>query len=313
MDYNIKLIITFITSLILSFLFIKIYLRKKRIVNNKLREELIHNKNKASTPVGGFLFIASTFTSLLIIDYKIFFDKRVFPLIFLALIYFILGFIDDYKKRKSYKGLSAMIRMLVEVISAFIFLNFIDINEYIFHLPNNSFIYIGSILILLIPLIIFATTNAINLTDGMDGLLSFLFTIAYLPFLLMALLKKEQNLALFMISLYGSLLAFLCFNIHPASIFMGDQGSLFLGAVFSSSAFILNLEYLLPISGLLFVFETLSVIIQVSYFHLFKKRVFLMSPIHHHYEMKGVKEWKVVYGFILIQLIMLIISLMLIL
>ena len=131
MDYNIKLIITFFLSLILSFLFIKIYLRKKRIVNNKLREELIHNKNKASTPVGGFLFIASTFISLLIIDYKIFFDERVFPLIFLALIYFILGFIDDYKKRKSYKGLSAMIRMLVEVISAFIFLKFIDINEYI--------------------------------------------------------------------------------------------------------------------------------------------------------------------------------------
>ena len=316
MNINLKIILVFITSMILSYIFIKRYIIKAKNKNVLYlqREELINKETKSKTPQGGGkYFILSSLLSLLIIDYKVLIDKNVLLILIPSIIFFVLGLIDDIKKRKTYKGLSPLLRAIVEIIVSFIFLYYSPLNNsFVFHLPNNNYIYLGSIFIILIPLIVFGSTNAINLSDGMDGLLSFLFSLSILPILLKSLYLENYNIALLLISLYGSLFSFLRFNIHPASVFMGDEGSLFLGGIFAFSSLLLNLEYLMPISGFIFVVETVSVILQVIYFNIRKKRIFLMSPLHHHFEMKGVKEWKIVFMFILIQMVCLIISISLI-
>lgn len=315
MNIYFKLLLVFFLSSILSYFFIKIFLlkiTKKNYILNQ-REELLNKENKSQIKVGGICFIVASILSLLFVDYNILLDKNVQIILLPSIIFYILGLIDDYLKRKTYKGLSATIRAVSEIIIAFIFIYYLPLDEYIFHLPFNNYVYLGSIIVIIIPIIIFGTTNSLNLTDGMDGLLSFLFIFSSLPIMLKSLLINEHNISLLLISIYGSLISFLRFNIHPAKLFMGDQGSLFLGGLFAFSCFVLKIEYILPISGLIYVIETISVIIQVISFNVFNKRVFLMSPLHHHYEIKGVKEWKIVYMFILVQIILMIVSICLIL
>ena len=141
------------------------------------------------------------------------------------------------------------------------------------------------------------TTNAVNLTDGLDGLASGAMAVASLGFAAVCLYFNKANLAIYSFACFGACLAFLKFNYHPAKVFMGDTGSLALGGVLAGLGILTKTELLLIILGGLFVIETLSVIIQVTSFKTTGKRVFLMSPIHHHFELKGWSETRVVMTF----------------
>ena len=142
-----------------------------------------------------------------------------------------------------------------------------------------------------------AASNAVNLTDGIDGLAGGTSIIAFLAFLLLASLEGMQDIVLFCGTMIGAIFGFLIFNHHPARVFMGDVGSLSLGAALAAAAILTKAELYLVIIGGVFVLEALSVIIQVISYRLTGKRVLLMAPLHHHFEMKGWSEWQVVTGF----------------
>ena len=152
-------------------------------------------------------------------------------------------------------------------------------------------------------------SNAVNLTDGQDGLCAGTSLIAIAPFVIFALLQKNNDLAMFLLAVSGALLGYLRFNIHPAKIFMGDTGSLAIGGLLAASAMILKQEILLVLIGGVFVMELLSVVIQVTSFKATGKRVFRMSPLHHHFELGGMKETNVVLMFWCIGLIFAVVGL----
>ena len=140
-------------------------------------------------------------------------------------------------------------------------------------------------------------SNAVNLTDGLDGLCAGTSIIAIAPFVIFALLQENKDLAMLLLAVCGSLLGYLRFNVHPAKIFMGDTGSLAIGGLLAASAMILKQELLLVVIGGVFVMELLSVVIQVTSYKATKKRVFRMAPLHHHFELGGMKETQVVLMF----------------
>jgi phospho-N-acetylmuramoyl-pentapeptide-transferase len=141
------------------------------------------------------------------------------------------------------------------------------------------------------------TSNAVNLTDGLDGLVSGTAAIAFGAYAVLAYNQHQMDVAIFSIAVVGAVLGFLVFNAHPAKVFMGDTGSLALGGALAAIAIVTHLEILLVIIGGIFVIETLSVMIQVASFKATGKRVFKMSPLHHHYELSGWSEWRVVVTF----------------
>ncbi|XVK33476.1 phospho-N-acetylmuramoyl-pentapeptide-transferase [Pectinatus haikarae] len=218
--------------------------------------------------------------------------------------YFIIGFIDDYIKvvLKRNLGLKARQKFLAQLFIALlatywgIHSGVLDTSLWLPILNMN--INIGLLYYVLVWLVFVGTTNAINLTDGLDGLAAGSVAIASFIYALICIYLAKYDLAVFCLSCTGALVAFLKFNQHPARIFMGDTGSLALGGVISAVAVLTHTEILLIIIGGLFVIEALSVIIQVISFRCRNgKRVFLMSPLHHHFELKGWPEIKVVRNF----------------
>jgi phospho-N-acetylmuramoyl-pentapeptide-transferase len=154
---------------------------------------------------------------------------------------------------------------------------------------------------LLMVLVIVGTTNAVNLSDGLDGLAAGAGGIALLVYTAIAFLEREYDLAIICGAMVGAIVGFLWFNSHPAQVFMGDTGALAIGGVLAVAAILTKTELLLPIIGGIFVIEALSVMIQYGFFKLTKKRVFKMAPIHHHFELSGWEENKVVVRFWIIQ------------
>jgi phospho-N-acetylmuramoyl-pentapeptide-transferase len=154
-----------------------------------------------------------------------------------------------------------------------------------------------------VVIMLFATTNAVNFTDGVDGLLSGTGAVAFAAFTFLALQASEHESAVFSASMIGALLGFLVFNAHPAKVFMGDAGSLGIGGGIAAVAILTKTEILLILIGGVFVIEMLSVILQVGSFKLRGKRIFKMSPIHHHFELSGWSEWRVVTTFWLVGII----------
>lgn len=297
----IYVILCFLFSFFISFFIIKFILKRKSRGQVERDFALKSHKLKEGTPtMGGIAIVSSIFLSSIVFCFDLLFDLKAISLLFITIIYFFIGFFDDYLKikRNSYEGLKGIYRLLLEIFTVFLLILYI--NTYI-----NRFSYIeiklldlviptGVFLLFLIILIVVGVSNSVNLTDGLDGLASGMMLTSITPFILIALMNNEFNIALILISLVGSLSAFLIFNIHPAKIFMGDCGSLSLGALISFSGILLK-EYLtLFIACSFFIFETISVIIQVIYYKKTKKRIFLMAPFHHHLEKKGVPEWKIV-------------------
>lgn len=223
--------------------------------------------------------------------------------LFVMLGHFVIGFIDDYIKvvLKRNLGLRAWQKLLGQLIMAAVvtFISTEILNEEMtLWIPGvNIYVNIGAAYYVLSFLVLVGTTNAVNLTDGLDGLAAGTVMIASLVYILICLHHAQYALAMFSGSIAAACMGFLRFNSHPAEVFMGDTGSLALGGALAALAILTKTELLLVIVGGVFVMEALSVIIQVISFKTTGKRVFLMSPIHHHFELKGWSESKVVLTF----------------
>ena len=275
------------------------------------------HENKNGTPtMGGLFFIASSSLVFLFLGgYK---SKVALVSLSIGLAYMIVGFLDDYIKIK-YKrneGLKAYQKIIFQlgvaiVAGVFAYKNGITI----FYLPFiNAEVNLQIVTIPTVVIIFLAITNSVNLTDGLDGLAGQV-SVVYLIFLIaLTILQCEKfsvlylsveeyaNLQLLCACLIGSILGFLAFNVSKASVFMGDTGSLSIGGFIGAiSIFSLN-SFFIPIIGIMFVISSISVIIQVLYFKKTRKRVFLMAPLHHHFQLKGYSEAKISYVYVLISI-----------
>jgi len=282
------------------------------------------HQEKASTPtMGGIVFIGSTIiASLLSIKFSnLYAIGAVLTLFFFSLI----GFQDDFakiKKSENLAGLKARTKLALQIFSALIvalFLCFVANFNTDFYVPflKHPLFDMGAYSLALWILVIVATSNAVNLTDGLDGLATVPSIVALSTFSIIIyfighikvsayLLLPHYNVGEVVIiasALIGSLFAFLWHNCHPAEVFMGDSGSLAIGALLGYLSIISKSEVLLILIGSIFVIETLSVILQVGSFKLRKKRIFLMAPIHHHFEMKNWAENKIIVRFWIIAIL----------
>ena len=279
------------------------WFRKKKLGQIVRREGLKTHYCKNGTPTcGGIIFVISS-TLIFIVYASILRYPPLYVIIILMplVLYSIIGFIDDGLIIKEGKndGLKANFKVLLEIIWASIYfylylkLNNNTIVKFFNYSLDLKFLY--GVLVLLMFV---SSTNSFNITDGVDGLSGGLMVICLISVIILAGYKNNQALVLFSLILLGSLLSYLCYNFGGAKIFMGDSGSLALGATLANMFILLKMELLLIISGIVFIIETLSVIVQVIYFKLTKgKRIFLMSPIHHHFELKGLNEKKIDYLF----------------
>jgi len=259
---------------------------------------------KAGIPTMGGVIILSALTATILIFVGD--NSQALLCLGVTLGYGLIGFIDDFiivvKKRSL--GLNARQKLLGQIIIGgllgfFVWLN-PSFNREIL-LPFTKFsLDLGYLYIPFVILVMIGTSNAVNLTDGLDGLAAGTTAIALLAYLFITLSLGNFGLAAFTAALLGACLGFLWFNCHPAQVFMGDTGSLALGGSLASIAVLTGTEVFLLVIGGIFVIETLSVIIQVISFKLTGKRVFRMSPIHHHFELTGWKETKVVGRFYLL-------------
>ncbi len=320
MGIIIEMFLPLVCSFILTYLFGKIMIPvlHKMKYGQSIREEgpKTHMKKQGTPTIGGVIFIVPTF--LITICYSIFYVKTLKNNAIFAMISFLafgfIGFLDDYLKIKRRKnlGLRAYQKMILLLVVTYII--YLLSNDYstVLYIPVlNLNIELLHFYLPFLFLYFTGVTNAVNLTDGLDGLATTV-TIIVLTFLFLAsFVFGDIDLGIFIFILIGALMAFLIFNINPARVFMGDTGSLALGGAVSVSAFILGIEVILILVGIVYVVETLSVIIQVISYKLTKKRVFKMAPIHHHFEHIGWSENKVVYVFGIVTLIACVLSFLL--
>ena len=263
-----------------------------------------HN-NKAGTPMmGGLMFIFATIICLLICIPTMT-EYTVFYALVPALCFGFIGFLDDFTKIKFKRNLGltawqkAALQMIVSVLYLYMLYKegSLTCNLYI-PFVNVTLAIHPMVYIFFAMFVMVGCVNAVNLTDGVDGLSSSVTIPVMLFFAAAAIAMGRFDLALLPASLVGGLIAYLFYNWHPAKVFMGDTGSLFLGGVVCALAFALDMPLILILVGFVYICETLSVILQVGYFKLTHgKRLFKMSPIHHHFEMCGWKEEKVVLVF----------------
>ena len=309
------LMIGFIISTFFGLLIIPIL--KKIKVGQNINVYVEAHQAKAGTPtMGGIIFIIPTLltTLFLLFTGRIEYSMNLMIVLFVFVSYGLIGFFDDYLsiKRKTNKGLTQTQKLFFQFIVALVF--YILFRQYtdadsvlrisILNIELNLNWFYGVFILLLLV----GSSNAVNLTDGLDGLAGGLSVIAFLAFGLIAWgswwIEGYQDLGIFCFILVGCILGFLVFNTHPAKVFMGDTGSLTLGATLATIAILTAHEISLAIIGGVFVIETLSVIIQISSVVLFKRRVFLMSPIHHHFERLGWQENDIVKLFWIVGLIL---------
>ncbi len=272
---------------------------------------LITKKN--IPPMGGIIILTSALLPILFWSQL---TPEISLLIFITLFFALLGFIDDCLKLKAnhHQGLSAKTKILIQFAVALVCMSILKLQATEGFTKTSLFqevvIDFGYLYIPFAAFVIVGSSNAVNLTDGLDGLaatqaitsFAFLGLIAYMT-------QADVNITLFCIAFIGAILSFLWFNTHPAKIFMGDVGSLSIGAVLGLTSVLIKKEMLFAIIGIIFVIETLSVITQVSYFKYTKlkygegRRIFLMSPIHHHFEKKGWSENTIVMKFWIISIV----------
>jgi phospho-N-acetylmuramoyl-pentapeptide-transferase len=224
-----------------------------------------------------------------------------------------IGLYDDWQKisNKRNEGLraryKAFLLILAVVVADVMALHYVGVTQNVIVPGLNKNLVLGpgvigvALFSFLMLLVIVGTTNAVNLSDGLDGLAAGAGAIALLAYTAIAFLEREYDLAVICGAMVGAIIGFLWFNSHPAQVFMGDTGSLAIGGVLAAAAVLTKTEMLLPIIGGIFVLEALSVIIQYVYYKLTSKRVFKMAPIHHHFELSGWEENKVVMRFWIIQ------------
>jgi len=300
----------FVLSIILGPLFIPILRRLK--FGQQIREEgpQAHQKKAGTPTMGGTIILLALLLSVLFfsrlsgeIDYKF------YVLLIATMGYGLVGFLDDYIKIvfKRSLGLTARQKLLGQLIVSVGVCVILAMNDHSTDVNIPLFdvtIPLGWFYYPLIVLLMMGMSNAVNFTDGLDGLLAGTSAIAFGAFTVIAMMYTQPEVAVFSAAMIGAVLGFLVFNAHPAKVFMGDTGSLAIGGAITAVAVLLKEEILLLIIGGVFVVEILSVIIQVISFKTTGRRVFKMSPIHHHFELIGWSEWKVVIVFWLSGLVL---------
>ena len=322
MDFQIKLLLlSFAITVILGMIIVPI-LRKLKVGQIEREDGPESHLKKQGTPTMGGIIIMLGIIIVTILSYIYYksrdaeLAKNLLPILGLTIGFGAIGFIDDFKKLvlKNTKGLKPSLKMLGLLIISVVYVLYLIkginlgtdtyipiLKEYI-HIP--IYVYIPFAI-----LVILATTNAVNLTDGIDGLSTSVCTIIITCLTVIATVFQVKEIVVFGAGVTGAVLAFLMFNIYPARVFMGDTGSLFLGGVISGIALYLKMPLILLIIAIIPIIETISVIIQVAYFKKTGKRIFKMAPIHHHFELSGWRENKVVMVFSIITLIASIIGL----
>jgi phospho-N-acetylmuramoyl-pentapeptide-transferase len=309
------LMIGFISSVIFGLMIIP-FLKKIKVKQKvSIFLEKVHKKKDGTPTMGGVIFIIPTlFTiGLLLLTNKIELTYNLLIVIFVFLAYAVLGFIDDYLiiKRHSNEGLTEIQKLIGQIIIAIAFYwvymksganSTIEI-----HTLNIS-INMGWFYFLFILFMLVASSNAVNITDGLDGLAGGLSVMAFLAFGLISwnagAIAGTEDIAILCFILVGSILGFLVYNTHPAKIFMGDTGSLSLGATLGTISILTRHEFLLILIGIVFVLETLSCLIQRYYYKLTKKRIFPMAPLHHTFEKLGWNEQDIVRLFYVVGFIL---------
>ena len=263
-----------------------------------------HN-NKAGTPMmGGLMFILGTALCLLFNLWAME-DRTVFYVLVLGLCFGLVGFLDDFCKLKYKRNLGltsiqkALLQMAVSAIFLYLLLNQGVLTSDVRIPFTDAVIHLHQLVLVFFAMFVMVgCVNAVNLTDGVDGLCASVTLPVMVFFAAVAIVRRQFDMALLPTCLVGGLIAYLFYNWHPAKVFMGDTGSLFLGGIVCGLAFALDMPLILILVGLVYIIETLSVILQVGYFKLTHgKRLFRMSPIHHHFEMCGWKEVKIVLVF----------------
>ena len=319
---TISLIITFIVSIILGIIIIPI-LRKLKVGQIERDDGPKSHLKKQGTPTMGgiiiiiaMLLVAIGICIYFTINGQITIAHKILPVLLLTLGFGMIGFIDDFKKLvlKNTKGLKPSYKMLGLLIISVAYVIYLI---YVLKIGTQTYIpiwkqYIDLPIYLYIPfaiLVILGTTNAVNLTDGIDGLASSVSAIILTCLTVIGIMFGQPEISVFGSIVIGAVLGFLMFNLHPAKVFMGDTGSLLLGGVISAIALYLKMPLLLLLIAIILVIETISVIIHVVYLKKTGKRVFKMTPIHHHFELSGWTENKVVVIFSVITLIVCVIGL----
>ncbi len=305
-----------------AFGLIAIPLLKKIKAGQRINIYVENHKKKSGTPtMGGIIFIFPTIitTIILLLTNKIEFSVNLLIVMFVFLSYGLIGFLDDYIsiKHNQNKGLSQFQKLFLQFVVALIFYilyrKYTDANSVLeitlLHIKWNLDWFYGIFILFLLV----GSSNAVNLTDGLDGLAGGLSAISFLAFGLISWgsywIEGYQDIAIFCFILVGSIMGFLVYNTNPAKVFMGDTGSLTLGATLATIAILTAHEISLAVIGGVFVIETLSVIIQITSVVLFKKKIFLMTPIHHHFERLGWREGDIVKLFWIIGFILCLLAL----
>lgn len=310
------LILSFVLTVILGFIIIPIL--KKLKIGQVVRDDgpKEHLKKRGTPTMGGIIILIVIMIVSTIVSFKY---PGILPVALITLGYGIIGFIDDFIKLilKNPKGLSPSLKMLglILVATAFVIYlvsidfgteTYIPILKTYITLPTWGYIPFA-------VLVILACTNSLNLTDGLDGLASGVTTIIMLFFVIASMVFGNKEMAAFSAIVTGATIGFMLFNLYPAKVFMGDTGSLALGGAFCSVALMLKVPLILLVVAGVCVIEALSVILQVVYFKVTNgKRLLKMAPIHHHFELSGVKETIIVPAFWGVTLLLAIVSLLII-
>lgn len=327
---SVRAIGAFLTSIALSFLLGNWFIKTcQRFFSGKVRDWTPENhQKKNNTPTMGGLFILTVFLSTCLLWAKTS-NKLVWIFLLGVVCFGVIGFVDDWLKIKKRKGLSARKKFLLQIGCASLIVGL----WYSLAKPQTTLCVpffknlhpdLGWFLVPWAILIIVGTSNAVNLTDGLDGLATGPLIFNFAAYALIAYLAgnmafahylyipfvKSSELVILASAFVGSLLGFLWYNTYPAQIFMGDVGSLALGAGLSMMALMTRQELLLPLCSGIFLIETISVIVQVISFKLFGKRVFRMAPLHHHFELKGWEEIKITVRFWIIAIILSVLTLL---
>lgn len=308
----------FLSSLLVTVLLMPLvirYFRKKQLGQITREVGPSWHQAKSGTPtMGGVAFILATIIVTSVAFLLNLGTKQMALLLMVFVVYGLIGFLDDYIKliMKRNLGLTSLQKLIGQIIAAIIFYFVADIST-VLVLPFGWSINLGILYPFFVIFWLVGFSNATNLTDGIDGLLASTSLIALTAYGYIAIKQNQFDILMFILILTGGILGFLAFNKKPAKIFMGDVGSLAIGGVFATLSIMLDLEWTLLFIGIIFVIETASVMLQVTSFKTTGKRIFKMTPIHHHFEMSGFSEWKIVILFSIITLIFSLVTIMIVL
>ena len=317
MDYEIvavPVIAAFVFSLMLGPVIIPFLRRLKVGQTERINGVQSHLKKMGTPTMGGLIFLISTTVT------SLFFVKgypKIIPVLFLMLGFGLIGFLDDYLKvvlRRSdglLTGQKLVCQIIVTAVFAFYMIRFTDVSlaMKIPFLPGKL-LDLGWIAVPLLFFVVLGTVNGVNFTDGLDGLASSV-TVMVATFFMVIAIGERSGIEPIICSVIGSLLGFLVFNVFPAQVFMGDTGSLALGGFVAGTAYMLQMPLFLPIVGFIYMFEIVSVMMQVLYFKITHgKRIFRMTPIHHHFELVGWSETRIVAVFAIITAILCLVAIL---